>query len=104
MTGVSDAEPAGRPLATAPATEEGRLRFYASLVVTVLLDAAFLAVWLAAIVAVHAEYEWAKDRVPAATTFMETLEWVLLVITAATLLGWVALDAWRVLKKMWATR
>jgi len=104
MTGVSDAEPAGRPVATAPAAEEGRLRFYSSLFVTVVLDAAFLAVWLAAIVAVHAEYEWAKDKVPAATTFMEALEWVLLVITAATLLSWVGLDAWRVLKKMWATR
>jgi hypothetical protein len=106
MTGVSGAEPAGAPrtMAAAPATEEGRLHFYASLFLTVALDAAFLAVWLATIVAIHAEYEWAQRTVPAATTFMEVVEWLLLVVTALTLLGWVFLDAWRFLKKVWTTR
>ncbi len=106
MTGVSGVEPAGGPrtLAAGPATEEGRLRFYGSLALAVALDAAFLAGWLAVIVAIHAEYEWAQDRVPAATTFMEVVEWLLLVVTALTLLGWVFLDAWRFLRKAWATR
>jgi hypothetical protein len=106
MTGVSDAEPAGRPAAVAAAavTEQSRLHFYGTLFVTVALDAAFLAGWLALIVAIHAEYEWAQRTVPAATTFMEVVEWLLLVATALTLLGWVAVDAWRFLKKVWATR
>jgi hypothetical protein len=104
MTGVSGVEPAGGPLATAPATEEGKLRFYRSLAVTVALDGAFLAGWLAIIVVVHSEYEWAQRTVPAATTFLEVVEWLLLVVTVLTLLGWVVLDAWRLLRKVWATR
>ncbi|HEU5269197.1 MAG TPA: hypothetical protein VFU36_04670 [Jatrophihabitans sp.] len=110
MTGVSGAEPAGGALTNASVGdesrvgEESRLRFYAGLGVTVVLDAAFLAGWLALIVAVHAEYEWAQRSVPAATTFMEVVEWVLLVVTALTLLGWVFIDAWRFVKKIWATR
>jgi len=104
MTGVSGAEPAGRALADASVAEQSRLHFYGSLFVTVVLDAAFLAGWLALIVAVHAEYEWAQRSVPAATTFMEVVEWVLLVVTALTLLGWVFIDAWRFVKKIWATR
>jgi hypothetical protein len=104
----SDAGPAdGRPPTVggnSAAEEQSRLKFYASLLVTILLDAALLAIWLAAIVAIHAEYEWAKRSVPAATTFMEVLEWILLVITAVTLLGWVGIDAWRFLKKVWASR
>jgi len=111
MTGVSGAEPAGRTVAGtptggagAPAGEESRLRFYGSLAVTVVLDAAFLAGWLALIVVVHLEYEWAQRTVPAATTFMEVVEWVLLAVTALTLLGWVSVDAWRFLKKVWAAR
>lgn len=104
MTGVSGVEPAGGPLATAPATEEGRLRFYRSLALTVALDAAFLAGWLALIAVVHLEYEWAQRTVPAATTFMEVVEWLLLVVTALTLLGWVFIDAWRFLKRVWTAR
>lgn len=104
MTGVSGAEPAGGALADAPVGEAGRLRFYASLFVTVVLDAAFLAGWLALVAAVHAEYEWAQRSVPAATTFMEVVEWLLLVVTALTLLGWVFIDAWRLAKKIWASR
>lgn len=80
------------------------MKVYAGLVVTILLDAALLAIWLGAIVAIHAEYQWAKHKVPAATTFMEVLEWILLIITAVTLLSWVCIDAWRFLKKVWAAR
>jgi hypothetical protein len=84
--------------------EQSRLRFYGSLLLTIVMDAAFLAVWLAAIVAVHAEYEWAKKSVPAATTFMEVLEWLLLIVTALTLVGWVTWDAYRFFKKLWNSR
>ncbi|MFL6163941.1 MAG: hypothetical protein ACJ74U_17185 [Jatrophihabitantaceae bacterium] len=105
---VGGAGPAGEPrpavAASSAAAEQSRLQVYAGLLLTILLDAALLAIWLAAIVAIHAEYEWAKDTVPAATAFMEVLEWILLVITAVTLLGWVAIDAWRFLKKVWAAR
>lgn len=104
---VSGTEPANEPqvvVGVISAVEDSRLKFYASLLVTILMDAALLAIWLAAIVAVHAEYEWSKHSVPAATTFMEVLEWILLVVTAVTLLAWVAIDAWRFLKKVWASR
>jgi hypothetical protein len=88
----------------AAGVEDNRLKFYVSLLVTILMDAAFLAIWLAAIVAVHAEYEWAKKSVPAATTFMEGLEWLLLIVTALTLVAWVAWDAYRFLRKLWNSR
>lgn len=111
MQADGGAEAAGVPAATvvaaatrAAGVEENRFRFYLSLLVTILMDAGFLAIWLAAIVAVHAEYEWAKQSVPAATTFMEGLEWLLLIVTALTLVAWVAWDAYRFLRKLWNSR
>jgi hypothetical protein len=102
--GGADAAGLPAPTRVAAAVEENRLRFYLSLLVTILMDAAFLAIWLAAIVAVHAEYEWAKKSVPAAATFMEGLEWLLLIVTALTLVAWVAWDAYRFLRRLWASR
>jgi hypothetical protein len=102
---VSGADPAGPAVpALGAVVEQNRLKFFAGLLVSVLMDAAFLAVWMAAIVAIHAEFDWAKRKVPTATTFMEVVEWILLVITALTLLAWVVFDAIRFFKTLWRSR
>ena len=81
-----------------------RSRFLWALLLTMILDAVFIVAWLCIAAACHWIFDVASAAAPSAAEALGFFEQILFWVTLLIVSWYIAIDAWKICKRIWRQR